>query len=415
MGRRNACILLLLFCAASCIFSASVERTRLDGGFDGVASLSRFDFSYSEGLDDTYLDDVTISLVVQDPGKEVYVWFGHAGLMVQTPQGDVMYDWGVFSFGPSFYTDFLFGRLYYRVTSSWADTAILKGIGEDRTVKVLDIPLDNAAKAATIDFVNLNTRPENRTYLYHYYLDNCATRIRDIIDAETGGGFSAWASSIDTGMSFRDFSTLYMKRSWPVAFTLNYLQGPSIDEDITLYDACFLPDVLIDAVATYFDEEPTTIYQGGERQVGHMHLVGTSLLVGIIIAVLLYSLAHTNRRAYGLLSMFVYLYFTAISSVLLFMMLFTDHDVTWCNENLLMLNPLVVIPLIQSIVIVFRPKTGLGATRAVFRILLTLALASLTLKGLFPTLFIQENLYVYAMILPTYVAMSVFKERDRHV
>ena len=138
-------------------------------------------------------------------------------------------------------------------------------------------------------------------------------------------------------------------------------------------------------------------------------------LVGIIIAVLLYSLAHTNRRAYGLLSMFVYLYFTAISSVLLFMMLFTDHDVTWCNENILMLNPLVVIPLIQSIVIVFRPKTGLGATRAVFRILLTLALASLTLKGLFPTLFIQENLYVYAMILPTYVAMSVFKERDRHV
>ena len=108
--------------------------------------------------------------------------------------------------------------------------------------------------------------------------------------------------------------------------------------------------------------------------------------------------------------MFVYLYFTAISSVLLFMMLFTNHDVTWCNENILMLNPLVVIPLIQSIVIVFRPKTGLGATRAVFRILLTLALASLTLKGLFPT-----NLYVYAMILPTYVAMSVFKERDRHV
>ena len=191
MGRRNACIILLLFYAASCIFSASVERTRLDGGFDGVASLSHFDFSHGEGLDDTYLDDVTISLVVQDPGKEVYVWFGHAGLMVQTPQGDVMYDWGVFSFGPSFYTDFLFGRLYYRVTSSWADTAILKGIGEDRTVKVLDIPLDNAAKAATIDFVNLNTRPENRTYLYHYYLDNCATTTTTWTTAPPGSGTSS--------------------------------------------------------------------------------------------------------------------------------------------------------------------------------------------------------------------------------
>ena len=59
-----------------------------------------------------------------------------------------------------------------------------------------------------------------------------------------------------------------MKHSWPVAFTLNYLQGRSIDGSASLWDACFLPDVLMEAAATFFSREAQVINEGREIELG---------------------------------------------------------------------------------------------------------------------------------------------------
>ena len=49
-------------------------------------------------------------------------------------------------------------------------------------------------------------------------------------------------------------------------------------------------------------------------------------------------------------------------------------------------------------------------SRSVFRILTVLSLCALALKGLFPQTFCQENLYVFSLVLPVYIAMSLRKE-----
>lgn len=403
-------ILGILIITFAPLAGASISAPPLEDSFDSEKNLDLFDFTSQEALLHDSLDDFTISLVTQAPGDEIYIWFGHAGLLLSAYGDDIMYDWGVFSFSPGFYSDFIFGRLFYRMVPSWASSSIQRAVSEDRSVKILKLPLDRAAKQGVIDFLNYNSLSENRTYLYHYYYDNCATRIRDIVNRATDGDFRAWAEGIDTKMSFRDLSTWYMRRSNLISFTLNFLQSSVIDRDVSLYEACFLPDVLMCALETYYNLESEVVYEGAPEQTGESHLVISSLVAGLIFAVLLYSFWHVNRKAYALVSTVFYLYLAVISSVLLFMMLFTNHDVTFGNENIIFVNPLILIPLMESIIMFFHKKTHWMLSRSVFRILIALSLSTLVLKGLFPEMFCQENLCVFALVLPVYIAMSLRKD-----
>ena len=403
-------ILGILMITFAPLAGASISAPPLEDSFDSEKNLDLFDFTSPEALLCDSLDDFTISLVTQAPGDEIYIWFGHAGLLLSAYGDDIMYDWGVFSFSPGFYSDFIFGRLFYRMVPSWASSSIQRAVSEDRSVKILTLPLDRAAKQGVIDFLNYNSLSENRTYLYHYYYDNCATRIRDIVNRATDGDFRAWAEGIDINMSFRDLSTWYMRRSNLISFTLNFLQSSVIDKDVSLYEACFLPDVLMCALETYYNLESEVVYEGSPEQTGESHLVISSLVAGLIFAVLLYSFWHVNRKAYALVSTVFYLYLAVISSVLLFMMLFTNHDVTFGNENIIFVNPLILIPLIESIIMIFHKKTHWMLSRSVFRILTALSLSTLVLKGLFPETLCQENLYVFALVLPVYIAMSIRKD-----
>lgn len=407
---RKGLLSVILVFISSILCAASVRGVNIEDTFESTDNLSLFSFT-GEADDASYYDDVHFYLVTQAPGDEVYTWFGHTGLMMESPQGSIMFDWGTFSFSPSFYLDFCFGRLYYTVSTNRADAVINRAISENRRVEITELPIGAAAKKGLMEFLAYNTQWENRNYLYHYYLDNCATRVRDIIDFTSGGAFRTWAEGIMTGMTFRDLSSRYMNKNWLVSFTLNFLEGPSIDRQLNLYEACFLPDVLNSAVKTFYALDDNVVFQGEEEDLENLPLVFTSLLVSLSLTLILFILGHFgHERLYGLVSAIIWLYAGIASSVLFFMMFFTNHDVTYFNENLLFVNPLVFIIAFQSIAAVFRPCKNRKASMHIARILLILSMTDLVLKGLFPLSFIQNNAAVFAFILPLYL-LTAFRKR----
>ncbi len=409
---RKGLLSVILIFLSSILCAASVRGVNIEDTFESTDNLSLFTFT-GDVDDASYYDDVHFHLVTQAPGDEVYTWFGHTGLMMESPQGSIMFDWGTFSFSPSFYLDFCFGRLYYTVSTNRADAVINRAISENRRVEITELPMDAAAKKGLMEFLAYNTQKENRNYLYHYYLDNCATRVRDIIDFTGGGAFRAWAESIMTGMTFRDLSTLYMNRNWLVSFTLNFLQGPSIDRQLNLYEACFLPDVLNSAVKTFYSLDGNVVFQGEDENNENLPLVCTTLMISLALTLILFLLRHfRHERLYGLVSAVIWLYTGIASSVLFFMMFFTNHDVTYFNENLIFMNPLVFIIAFQNIAAVFRPGKTRKASMYAARILLILSMTDIVLKGLFPLSFIQDNAPVFAFILPLYL-LTAFPEKER--
>lgn len=403
---RRILTLLVIITAALSLNAASLTPVSTEGSFDSEQNLALFDFENNEGA----AENATISLITQEPGDPLYTWFGHTALRVDIP--DLLswdYNWGVFSFSDSFYINFIMGRLLYSLsvypsyfTASEAET-------ENRTLTSLTLELTPQQKQGIIEFLNFNAREENRTYLYHYYLDNCATRARDIYNAATGGDFRRWAESQQLGRSFRDLAGEQLDpRSRIASWTLNYLQGPQIDQPLTLYDACFLPQVLSDSIAAYQNTEAEVIYQSTRVQPQpKSDLAITSFITGLVIALLITIDKTRSGRFASLLTFLFFLFLSVVSAVLAFFMLFTDHEVTYLNENILFINPLLLIPCIEALLNLFRRKRRYKAGGKTVLLLTFIAAILLVLKGLFPASYPQQNLAAFALVLPVYLATVI--------
>ena len=406
---RRAVLLLIIS-----MISLTVPAASITGGSEVRPGLFYSEeelgkISFDDELPDSdreYYGNIDISIITAAPAEPVYIYFGHSGLSVEIPGREgIMFDYGTFSFSESFYHDFIFGLLYYSMSEAYESWRIDQFISEDRTTTRLPLDLSPEAKRGVIAFLSENAEPENRTYLYHYYNDNCATRIRDIYNSAEGGGFRKWAESIDTGKSFRDWSTPYMSPSLFFALFLNYLQGPSIDEPINLYQACFLPDVLEKTIAEYEDGTPELIYQTKTRKPvpEDYTLTIRAAAVGAVAAaaIALTGSGRRNiRRTGDILAAFIYIAFGVMSSILAFMMFFTNHDVTYMNANALIISPLVFIPGVLHIVSIWKEKRraiGLSVSA-----LASIALITMLLQLITP--FHQSNAFCYIIALMVYSA-----------
>ena len=372
--------------------------------------LSKVDFTKPlENEEKEYYENTHIYIVTASPAEPVYVYFGHAGIVVDTPDNpEVMFDYGSFRFNDGFYLNFVYGRLYYSVIESYASWRYDDFINADRTIRRIELQLTPEAKKATIGFLSYNVLPENETYLYHYYKDNCATRLRDIYNAATGGEFRKWAESIDTGKSFRTWSTEYMSRSLFFSFILNYLQGPSIDEPISLYQACFLPDVLLKAVEEFEGMSADTLYQTRTREdtpesyslVLHSLPISAAFSILILLAA---SRRKTIRVILDLAAGLTWLFMGILSLILLFVMVATNHDVTYGNWNILIISPFVLILSALHFASCGRRERRKSIGR-ISRLMLILVSSMLIIKGCLMDYMIEDNLTYYIFAIAAYAA-----------
>ena len=394
------------------ISATSISGKKLENTFESEKNLSIFDFSNCEEGEEDFLDNTHFYLQTTSAGKEIYSWFGHSGLVVINEKYGLerCFDWGVFAFSPSFYLDFIFGRLYYSLTVNPPYYAIYQAENENRELIRRELNISKEAKRGVIDFLNYNSLNENSTYLYHHYQDNCATRIRDIYNAATLGQFKEWAESIETDKSYRDYTTKLMGRSFIVNWTLNFLQGPSIDKKLNLYEACFLPYVLDEAIAEYSKSEKTIIYPGKENNLSDKNLILESATVAIIILMLLIWSYSKNRHIWALIMSILLLFFSILSCVLIFMMCFSNHDVTYFNENIIYVNPLLFLALGSTLRTLFsRKKREATLCLSVMKISFVLTLSLLILKGLFMPIFIQDNIAQIVFMLIIYLSSFILK------
>ena len=86
--------------------------------------------------------------------------------------------------------------------------------------------------------------------------------------------------------------------------------------------------------------------------------------------------------------------FGILGSVLLFMMVFTNHDVTWLNENIIFVNPLLIAMAVFSFLAAGRSKRAeewgkLVSLCHMLFLVLTVLLA--VLKVIAPRVFLQQN------------------------
>ncbi|MEO9483076.1 MAG: DUF4105 domain-containing protein [Ekhidna sp.] len=210
-----------------------------------LASFSQAQYQLSE--------DAEIAVVTLGPYQgEVWSAFGHNGIRVRDPKYgiDWFYDYGLYDFNQeNFFLNFAKGLLKYRVgIRKWEHSfAFQKSL--NRYIKVQYLNLTQEEKQAIFDYLQNNVKPENAEYLYNYVYDNCATKIRDVINELFPGRVQFDLSYKVEGKTIRDLMEDYLDYQPWGDLGIDVGLGTQVDREATAEEYMFLPEYIFKAFA----------------------------------------------------------------------------------------------------------------------------------------------------------------------
>lgn len=360
MKNRKSLIILIaiIFIYISQISSMSIIDKPLFDPFESEVELKKFNkLNNLSVANNQYLENCSISLLTKAPGKDIYSWFGHTSILIETPQSSTVYDYGVFSFSSdNFYINFIQGKMYYFLYRSYLDQSLAISKSQQRSVDKITLNISNEQKASMINFLNYNSEDKNRTYLYDFYKDNCATRIRDIFNWITDDDFKTWAQNNESSGTFRELSNRSLSKNPIIFWCLNAIQGQGADNVGSIWDDMYLPTHLKVALQNYeklgnLEEnlyESEISYPVENKNNNHLLLFSlTSLILSSIALAFKRAKQVRNSRIYGIYNILIISFLLIISCVIFFLSFFSSINAAWYNENLIFLNPFSIIILMS--------------------------------------------------------------------
>ena len=389
--------------------------------------------AFSLFCQNTRSDALTLKIAVIGPGDELYFWWGHIGLVAEDKISGTsrFFDWGVFSFdNENFFLNFAYGRLIYSCMVSNAEYNFSHFIRTNRDITLYTLDLPGDKKEAVMRFAENNMLPENRDYNYHHFEDNCATRIRDIVDLALDGRFKADFINERSRFTLRQHVRRHTWFSPFFDWLLNFLMGQDIDRPITVWDDMFLPSEIATRIKDYHymdsagnERSLVSSVEVMNRSVGRPIVLDIprkqwprELFVSLVFSALLVSVyLFCSKKKFvriflGLAQSLLGLFFGISGSVLFFMTFFTDHDYTYHNSNVFYVNPLFFAALPLGLIFAFthNEKKRFVATR------LSRAFWTYILLGGFLTMviklspaFYQQNQVTQALVMPVALVMLV--------
>ncbi len=241
-----------------------------------------------------------IELVTMGPGGDAFSRFGHAALCVSRGSRVARcFNYGTTDFstpGPLTWA-FLRGRARFWLSTVPPPLMLEAYAADERTVYSQVLPLDEQAARELARRVMDDLAPDRRTYLYHHFRDNCSTRLRDHVDAATGGALRKGAERHYT-RTYRDVVREGFAFDGTLLVLSEVVPGRALDRRPTTWEAMFLPDVLRAEVARRLGARPVTVITRraalprGDARGGRLALAGGGLGLGALTV----AAGRTRRR-----------------------------------------------------------------------------------------------------------------------
>ncbi len=286
-----------------------------------------------------------ISLLTCTPGAELYSTFGHSALRVVDSSSvtDFVYNYGTFNFDDEgFYIKFARGKLMYYISIEKFQDFRSFYQEDNRGMIEQVLGLSAVEKINIQHALNENLKEENKYYKYDFFLDNCTTRLRDmIVKARSPQPILPNVMPVNT--KFRQAIHQYLdknKKYWS-KLGIDILLGAPTDAVMTTSQQQFLPDNLMKAldscknvriVTTSKNLYPLAVQDNSTNWFTPMFffcvLLGVFILLGCF----------ANKKIQALLNGLDGLLFFStgvLGIILILMWTATDHSMTKNNYNLL--------------------------------------------------------------------------------
>ncbi|MFY0674371.1 MAG: DUF4105 domain-containing protein [Bacteroidia bacterium] len=295
-------------------------------------------------------ESATISVITCAPGNLIYECFGHTAIRVQDPDQkgfDFVFNYGIFEFNkPNFELNFAKGFMEYKLGVQRFDGFTGVYTRDNRTITEQVLNLNQEKKQQFFDYLVWNEKPENRYYMYNYFDDNCATKVRVVIEDEVGLKVSYNTKFKENeGLTYRQLIHKYAHNNRWSQLGIDLCLGMSLDEVLEDREYDFLPDYLFETIkSAEFDGKPLVkeeleIHHGEPRE-SSSWFTHPILIFWIFIIALMALMTKTSEKTNKTIEA-VFLGITGfIGAFLLFIWFGTNHTDAANNLNLLWAMPM---------------------------------------------------------------------------
>lgn len=291
-------------------------------------------------------DRAEISVMSCGPSDLIHAIYGHTAVRVHDPalQLDIIFNYGVFSFRePNFVYRFAKGNANYMLAPERFSDFYEDYIANGRSIREQVLNLTQAEKQQMMNFLIENAKPENREYRYNFFYDNCATRVRDLVEKQVHGEVKFPEDGV--GMTFRQHAAAYQKILPWTNFGIQLVLGSPSDRVASAYDEMFLPDYLFahfsqGAIVANGESRPLvketkTIYEAEAVSASwlqiHFHEL-ILLLLFCLVALVTFRQLKSGRIRYGI--DYLLLFINGLAGViLLWFFLVSEHPAMKANYN----------------------------------------------------------------------------------
>ena len=306
-----------------------------------------------------------ISVLSIGPGTSLNDAFGHSAFRIKDQRAhiDLVFNYGIYDFStPNFYLKFAQGKLNYLCGVNYYQDFYESYVAQNRTIKEQILDLSQDEKQGLFNYLLNNVKPENRAYLYDFFYDNCATRIRDVLEKVANDSIVFKAPDAFKQKTFRRLIHDHVNQNSWGSFGIDLALGAVIDKKASGYEHMFLPEY----INTFFEnatfngsnkrlvKQSRVLYKKLERPKPR-NFLSSPLFVFInmsliILLITYFDYKKKKRTAWLDITLFS---ITGIIGILMLLLWFaTDHGATAQNYNLLWASALNVFMMGQ----LFRKK-----------------------------------------------------------
>lgn len=370
------------------------------------------------------LEDVSIGVITFGRGDEVHQYFGHNAFVVTgLAREPAVFNYGMFSFGSGVVSQFLMGRLRFWLGTTPLGATVASYASAQRDVRILDLDLTAPERAAVVERLLHDARPENRYYLYDHYRDNCSTRVRDVLDRALHGQLRKQWSHV-ARFTLREETRRYTERDPLTQWGMMLALDGSVDRPQLVWDDAFLPLELEALLQRAVRDDPSdgrqtplvtrtrTLYSAPRQRplmAAPSRHAPMCFAIGFALALVFVLLGEAARAgirgarsallglsaAYGVVA--------GLLGVLLFhLAVFSDHQVAHKNLNLLLANPLTLVAGVLGLIGLFA-----GSVTRAWAYLWALHALLLAALGVALVWVVQDVSQPAALLAPVHLALAV--------
>ena len=303
-------------------------------------------------------NNIQVSLITFGPGNNLNDAFGHSGIRIKTNYSDIIYDFGRYNFeAPNFYLNFARGKLKYFQGKAHYSSLIDFYKRQNRSIREQQLNLSNKEKQSIYTFLETNYTKNQGAYLYDFFYNNCATKIRDVIENATKDTINYHFYYGHMDKTFRTLIQDELHYNTWGSLGIDMALGAIIDQTATPKEQLFLPK----NIYTFFKKatidnqkklvsSTKTIFKSNTKFETENIILSPLFTISLLALLLLYLTYkdYRNKCRTKILDVILQLALGSIGVTLFLLWVATDHHATAYNYNLLWAFPFSIFMIFQA-------------------------------------------------------------------